>query len=136
MSAPTQAATLATVDPCSLLPRADAAQVGVTGAGNPENVGTARGCAWHTTDGAEVSVDVRTNLGLSQVQANGGTVGPVTTLGSHQSRQQQNSVGCLVAIGVTAGSRVDVQGVSTNGTPDCSAAQQAAKVIEPNLPKS
>lgn len=108
-------------------------QLGVAGNGETSHVGTARSCQWDTGV-AILEADIRTNAGLGQVQTNGGAVRDAM-IGGRQAKRQQNSVACLYALGVTSSSRVDVSASNNNG-PDCQLAQQAAQLIERNLPRS
>ncbi len=125
--------SLASASPCALLSQSDLAQLKVVVSGEPSNVGTARGCQWNTAD-ATLSLDVRTNAGLSDVQSKGA---PVTSLpvGHHQAKKSDEQGGCFVFLGVGTGERVDVSGVGNTGS-DCSLAMRAAKLVEQNLPKS
>ncbi|MGH3620167.1 MAG: DUF3558 domain-containing protein [Sciscionella sp.] len=125
--------SLASVDPCSLLTEAQQGQLGITTGGTPSDVGTARGCQWNTS-ASTLSLDVRNNAGLSQVPADGGAV-TETTVGGHRAKKRDSAGACFIFLGVTASSRVDVSGIGNTG-PNCSIAQQAAQLIERNLPRS
>jgi len=52
-------------------------------------------------------VAIRTNGGLSAYQSSGGTVADIK-VGSHQAKQETVNLSCVIAIGVTDSSRVDV----------------------------
>jgi hypothetical protein len=127
------------VKACALLSQAQVSKLGVAAPGKHQNVGTvASGCRWHTHE-AMVTVDVRTNADLSQVNANGGTKKPITVAG-REAVLEHDPYGCMVALGVGSQGRVDVTAykrVSSgqlNG--DCGTAKRAAELIAPELPKS
>lgn len=98
------------------------------------NAGSKSGCEW---DGSQftVGVDVRTNVGLAGVLANGGTISG-TTVGSHQAKLQQDPSGCMYALGVTDSSRVDVTATGNSENGQCDEALAVAKLIEKKLPSS
>jgi hypothetical protein len=58
-------------------------------------------------------------------------------IGSHPGRQLQSTISnsCLITIGVTNSSRVDVTAIATTDANQlCQLANQFAKLVEPNLP--
>ncbi|MEO6083349.1 MAG: DUF3558 domain-containing protein [Umezawaea sp.] len=126
--------SLEDIQPCSLLTKSEAEQV--TGAQReepaPEKVGSSRTCGF-SPKGKSFTVGIRTNAGLSGVQA----PGEVTdrTIGRHQAKKFVASGGsCIVAIGVTASSRVDIS-LNAGGVEDpCPLAERIAELVEPRLP--
>lgn len=73
--------------------------------------------------------------GLSQLVVQG----PVTdkTIGSHPAKVMTyptDDTACLVAIGVTSQSRVDLSIESNGGVDPCSIAMRAAELVEQHLP--
>jgi hypothetical protein len=118
---------------CSLLSAGDLSSLGVSSAPTQGTVGTAHTCeADNATD--HIIVGIRTNVGLSGFVANGGTVHDLT-IGTHQAKQEVDNTGsCLIGIGVSSSSRVDVT-VTGDGTTDpCPTAMNVAKLVEPKLP--
>lgn len=133
-STPGQSGAALPVDhPCSLLSPSDLRQVGVSVQPTEGMVGTAHECEFDSND-FSIDVGLRTNVGLADFQAAGGTV-ENTTIGSHQAKEAADSGGsCVVALGVSASSRVDVT-VTPIGTSDpCPTALNLAKLVEPKLP--
>ncbi len=102
----------------------------------------ARYCSWQRPvdangqNGYVVAVGLRDSQGLASVNTDGYTATPVQ-IGRHQGKQLQanGSGGCIVVIGVTATSRVDVTVTdSVTAASACSTANQLANVVEPQLP--
>lgn len=124
--------------PCSLLSSSDLAALGSTSTPYQDKTGDVQTCELTTaTFGAQLGVE---KLGLSQVQANGGTVNDVPING-RQGKEvvgPQGGNGCLVAVPLTETSRVDISAVmndaSATGQQTCTAALQVAKLVEPHLP--
>lgn len=121
--------------PCSLVSAAQLSALGVTAQPTKEQVGTAPSCDVET-DQDTIILSIRTNGGLDSF-TEAATGGPVhdTTVGSHQAKQSVgNSRSCIIAIGVTASSRVEVTVTGNGDTDPCPVAQTVAKDVEPNLP--
>jgi hypothetical protein len=79
-------------------------------------------------------VAIRTNVGLSGFLANGGTVHDIT-VGTHQAKQVLDDSGsCVVGIGVSDSSRVDVTATPGATADPCPVAGKLANLIEPKLP--
>jgi hypothetical protein len=119
-------------DPCSLLSQAEYSGLALTRQPEQSNLGTARGCKFgsHT---AAMALDVRTNVGLAGFEANGGKMTD-TTVGRHQAKQLLGVSGsCVIAMGVTSSSRVDVTVNSGTRTDPCPIALQVAQLVEPKL---
>lgn len=142
-SRPTSAggSALASTDPCSLITGAQARQNGLTSEG-PSNDGGSRACSWTNGTaygglGYALELAVRGSQGLADINRDGLTLSDVT-VGSHQAKQavDQTNGDCLVIIGVTDKSRVDVVISSGDSDPthSCSMATKFAKLIEPTLP--
>lgn len=133
-SSPSGGGTSLPVDhACSLLSSSDLAQLGASTSPTEEMVGTAHACDFSAGVVAMI-VGIRTNVGLNGFQANGGTVRDLT-IGRHQAKQVVDNTGsCVIGIGVTDSSRVDVT-ASGDGTSDpCPAATKLANIVEPKLP--
>lgn len=118
---------------CSLLSSADLSQLGASSAPTEGTIGTAHTCEFDNAEG-HVIVGVRTNVGLDGFNASGGTVKDIT-VGRHQAKQDVDNTGsCIIAIGVTTSSRVDVT-VTGDGTTDpCPTSMAVANIVEPKLP--
>jgi hypothetical protein len=130
------------VDPCDLLTASAAATLGVTG--QPETEDTAddpsRLCNWRVrkdtiADSYTLGVVVFEKLGLKDVIAEG-AITPLT-IGSHQAGQSLHGQGgtCSVTLAVTERSRVDVLASGRDGSKLCGPVLEAAKLVEPELPK-
>ena len=121
--------------PCSLLSSAQLTQLGVSAQPTQDMIGTAHSCEMDTAQD-HIIVGIRTNGGLdSFTQA--ATGGPVhdTTVGTHQAKQSVGNTGsCVIAIGVSASSRVEVTVTGDGSTDPCPTAVNVAKFVEPNLP--
>lgn len=124
--------SLAETDPCSLLTRSEAEQVmgPLKEDPKPEKLGSSQTCGF-SPKLASLSVGTRTNVGLAGVQAPGEVAD--LTIGGHQAKKFVAAGGsCIVAIGVSSSSRVDVV---LNGQGDsCPRALQIAELVEPKLP--
>jgi len=136
-SSPTSTAggsSLGDTDPCSLLTKSEAEQVTGPLRENPapNNLGSAKGCEFKPK-GKNLGVDIRTNVGLAGVQAPGEVID--LTIGGHQAKKFVASGGsCVVAMGVTSSSRVDVT-LNAGGVDDpCPLAVRVAELVEPRLP--
>lgn len=127
--------SLEDADPCTLLTRAEAEQVTGSLRDDParEDAGTARGCGFNAKNGS-FSVDIRTNAGLASVNAPGQVTD--VPVGRHQAKRFVGNTGsCVVAIGVTETSRVDVVLNASGGEGDpCEMATRIAELVEPRLP--
>jgi hypothetical protein len=110
-------------------------QLGVSTPPTQEMVGTEHACEMDNGQD-NILVGIRTNGGLAGfTEASSG--GPIhdTTIGSHQAKESVgNGGGCVIAIGVSASSRVEVDVDGNSGTNACPLAETVAKLIEPNLP--
>lgn len=133
-TAPSKIKDLAGTDPCSLLTKDELTQLQVKREPLREKVGTADSCGLRLP-GYSVGVDVRTSLGLSQVQSNGGQITDITVNGRKAKQVAGQAAGsCLVALDVTESSRVDVQ-VGGDSADKCEKAKQIAEMVAPKLPK-
>jgi hypothetical protein len=131
---------LTSIQPCDLL-SSDIASQYQLGSPTPGNESGARTCARHNItanngDGYVVGVGIRDSQGINDVNPGGFTV-TTDNIRSHPGRQLQStqSGSCIIAIGVTNSSRVDVTvNAGTDPIQGCQLANQFAKLIEPNLP--
>jgi hypothetical protein len=132
---------LAAMQPCDLLTSTELSQNGLTSKGSSTGSG-ARSCRWQNTDydnglGYAVGADIRDQQGIKDINTDGYSITD-DPIGHHQAKeaQQTNGDGCIVIIGVTTTSRVDVS--ANTGAADinqsCVLANQYAKLIELKLP--
>lgn len=132
---------LAAIQPCDLISQSQATQNTLVPKG-PSNEGAARNCSWSNPvadngDGYAVEIGLRDSQGLKDINTDGFTMTD-DQIGRHQGKQgEDTSTGdCLVFIGVTDTSRVDV--VISDGNSDateaCQLANHYATLIEPELP--
>lgn len=132
---------LAALQPCNLVSGSEQTQLQVSQSQSGTESG-ARYCAWQRPvdasgqNGYVVSVDLRDSQGMDSVNTGGYDV-TSETVGKHQGKQLKAtaSAGCIVVIGVSATSRVDVTATDgTATTSSCQIANQLANVVEPQLP--
>jgi hypothetical protein len=139
-SSPAASSALASMQPCDLLSSNDLSQ-NQLGSPTPENLGGARTCRWQNTtanngDGYTIGVGIRESQGINNAGTDTDTV-TTDNIGSHPGRQLQSTISgsCIIAIGVTNTSRVDVTvNAGTDPVQGCQLANQFAKLVEPNLP--
>ena len=119
--------------PCSLLSSGDLSQLGVSAQPQQVMVGTAHACNFDSADFA-LGVAIRTDGGLGAFTSAGGTVQD-TTVGKHQAKQELDNTGsCVIGIGVSASSRVDITATGDGTTDPCPTALKLANLVEPKLP--
>jgi hypothetical protein len=119
---------------CSLLSSADLEQLGASSPTTQEMVGTAHTCEFDSAD-FTMEVGIRTDVGLAGFVASGNSGVHDITIGTHQAKEELADTGsCLIGIGVSTSSRVDVV-VSPILTGDpCPTALRLANLVEPKLP--
>lgn len=121
-------------DPCKLLTKGEAEQVTGPQRKEPalEKLGSARTCQF-TPQLMSFGIGIRTNVGLTGVQSPGEVLD--LTVGSHQAKRFIASGGsCIIAIGVTPSSRVDVVFNAPSDKDPCQFAKKIADLVEPRLP--
>jgi hypothetical protein len=129
------AGSLPVNEPCSLLSSGDLTHIGVSSPPTQDMVGTAHDCSLETSD-YSIGVALRTNGGMGDFQQlPGGTVQNIT-VGNHSAKQEKvdSSSSCVVVVGVTSSSRVDVTATGDGNTDPCPTALAVAKLVEPKLP--
>jgi predicted small secreted protein len=126
------------LQPCDLLGADAVSQNQLT---QPESAtgSGARSCKWDNTTakngaGYALGVDVRDSHGLADANKSGYTA-TADNVGGHNGLQLETSTGndCIIVLGVTSSSRVDVV-ISTSGGGACQIANQFAHLVEPHLP--
>jgi Protein of unknown function (DUF3558) len=138
-SSTTTASGTQSLQPCNLLTASDLARYGLHKTDSGTALG-ARTCNWQnvTTNGGAgyaVGVDIRDNQGVSTANTQGYTVTTVT-LGTHHGVQLASPGACVVILGVTNTSRVDIGGNDgyANQDQSCAEANNIANLVEPKLP--
>lgn len=123
---------LASLNACSLLSASEATSLGLPSVGAKLNAGAHSGCEW---EGSQfiVEVDVRVDVGMAGVVSTGGPI-TSTTIGHHAARQTNDQAGCLIAMGVTASSRVDAAATGITDAGQCAEARAVAEFVEKRLP--
>lgn len=123
----------ADLQPCDLLTADELAQFNL-GEGVEDELGPARQCKWQASGQQTVAVGVIDELGTDQVQTSGSK--EPMKVGSHDAVRYDGVLGtCVVAIGVTDSSRVDVTAAADGDLQKaCTVAKQAAQLVEPKLP--
>lgn len=132
---------LASTDPCSLLDASVISQnqlsQGKSGTG-PGN----RNCRWNSAPGASgagyvIAISIYDHAGLDQLSTTGYSV-ENDSIGQHQGRISKgtSSGTCIVSLGVSSTSRVDVFADDSGGNlaASCAIATQAAPSVEQKLP--
>ncbi|HEX5118547.1 MAG TPA: DUF3558 family protein [Pseudonocardiaceae bacterium] len=134
-------AALAALQPCDLLDSSVQSQNGVISSG-PKSGSGARSCRWTkkvslNAPGFVIGADIRDSQGISDFTSDGYAM-TNESIGHHQAVQAKQTSGdvCVVIIGVTPTSRVDVTANTSDSDIDaaCTLANQYAKLIEPKLP--
>jgi hypothetical protein len=124
--------------PCTLLPSSGATEMGFSGQGNEQKVGSARRCQWRITgatikDSFTVSVGLWDTAGLKDLSGTDAPT-PVPTVGKHEAVRIKDTAGCSIFMGVTEKSRVDTAANGGSVDKACELALKLATLIEPELP--
>lgn len=131
---------LAGIDPCSLLSDAEIAAYGNFGEPAPQNHGDDRSCNWQTQQGSGdsigISVDIRNSQGVSDANDAGLGIDTTEVGGRQVARIPTQTGGCIIAIGVTESSRVDVRSNAFDNQKSCDIADDLAGIVEPKLPEA
>jgi hypothetical protein len=131
---------LSSIQPCGVLDSSQISQNGLTDQEASSGSG-ARSCTWSNDNfddgnGYALKVDIRDSQGLTDFSTAGYSVTD-DPIGGHQGKQAQRTggPGCIIAIGVSPTSRVDVTAeTASDANQACMVANQYAKLIEPKLP--
>ncbi|MFD2803118.1 DUF3558 family protein [Prauserella oleivorans] len=131
--------SLAELDPCSLLDVNDIEKYGPVRQPLPEQVGSARTCQW-LPDRGNTAADMPTTFII--LRENGG-VRDLPDMGQGVQYQELDGreygrvagpSGCVIAIGVTDESRVDVQVTGVDASRACEMVDELARLVEPKVP--
>lgn len=130
--------SLDVIDPCALLTTDEVHQFEAN-QGIPKTLGGARKCQWLIPGGNGVfSADLRNSQGLKDIVVGSGTLSD-QRVGDHPGKALKEDGGtgtCMIVIGITESSRVDVLGSYKADTAKaCDLAMRVATLIEPRLPK-
>ncbi|OLR90847.1 hypothetical protein BJP25_30245 [Actinokineospora bangkokensis] len=135
---PSSRGSLASIDPCELVPESGKGELGLTGFGEAEKAPSSWGCSWQVKGSTiassyTIAVIVYPKVGLDDVV---GQDKQETTVGSHKAVRSLRSGGggCSYAMEVAEKSRVEVLAVGGDGGQLCGPALQLAMAIEPQVP--
>jgi hypothetical protein len=120
---------------CSLLSPGDLSRLGVSSAPTQGMIGTSHTCEADTA-ADHIIVGIRTNGGLSVYPSTSGNVHDLT-IGTHQAKEDADNSGsssCVIAIGMTTSSRIDIAATGDGITDPCPVAMTVANLVEPKLP--
>jgi hypothetical protein len=133
--------SIANLDPCSLLNSTARSQLGLTDSGEPDDIGSARGCKWRLRGASETwifAVDIRGSVGIKDIPPDSHPK-PLPDIGSHKAVQTAEVGGpgaCSVVLGVTESSAATSSVLAgTNTQKACDLAAQMATLVEPGLPR-
>ncbi|GAA3004723.1 DUF3558 domain-containing protein [Actinokineospora diospyrosa] len=127
------------IKPCELLSTADARGLGVVEEPRTKTTKDTNSCRWRVekpvaADSYSIDITHYLDRGLKDLVSSE-TPTPVN-VGSHEAVQAPgiSAAGCVVALGLTAESRVDVYVTGGNQGRMCAPALDVAKIIDPKLP--
>ncbi|GLW90857.1 DUF3558 domain-containing protein [Actinokineospora globicatena] len=127
------------IKPCSLLSAADVAELGITTAGKPNETKGSATCLWRVekplaAESYDVGVTYYKQRGVDDLVTEH-TREPVQ-VGKHKGVKALGDTdsGCIIALGITATSRVDVRAIGGDSAGLCGAAMAAAERVETRLP--
>ncbi|WP_084789349.1 DUF3558 family protein [Saccharomonospora iraqiensis] len=132
--------SLADIAPCSLLSNDELSEYGTFPPGERDDRGVGRACRFQrdrdpTEPGRVVAVNLREEQGVGDVIEQGYGVQRAESNGRKYA-QVPSAGACLIAIGVTSTSRVDIHVVATEGRQkSCEIADEIGAIVEPKLPK-
>lgn len=119
-------------DVCSLLSASDLQRIGVSSSPTQTTIGVAPSCQMDSPADS-IAVSIFPNDGLSTLNV----TGPIHSIkvGSHHAEQEVDNTGsCIIAIGITSSSSVDVTSTGNGNNDPCPGATNVAQLIEPKLP--
>jgi Protein of unknown function (DUF3558) len=125
-------------DPCSLLNAAELTPLGFSGPGKTDSVKGAPTCVWSKPEGT-LGV-VSSPRGLGELNLGAATLVTPVTIGSHSGvrvQEVEGAVGdCGITLAVTNTSSMSVDAFIAGKTAEaCALAEQAARLVEPKLPR-
>ncbi|TLW93512.1 DUF3558 domain-containing protein [Saccharomonospora piscinae] len=132
----------ADIDPCSLLSDEEIGQFGEFDGPSKRVVGSGQVCTWQgakETVGDQaplVNLVVRDNVGLSGVVDMGDGLTPGATENTGRALVRTMSPdGCLIAMKITSGSRLDVDVAEVSGDDACDLAGKMVEIVDTRLPR-
>ncbi|PPK66678.1 DUF3558 domain-containing protein [Actinokineospora auranticolor] len=133
--------SLADINPCDMLTSAVKAQLRITDAGKPSDVGSGRGCDWHA-EGTKrpwvLSVTLYDKLAADDVSTDL-QVKPLPDINNRKAVQitDKNGLGeCTVSVAVTKSSSLAAMAMADGDeAKGCEVARTMAELIEPTLPR-
>lgn len=130
--------SLQSVDPCTWLTSGELAQLGLP-AGKKQSIGGSRGCGWPAApDGYALQIAIWDTQGIKEIATQGGRLSN-QPVGKHDGKRLEEPAsatgGCMITVGVTSSSRVDVvvTEVDLDTAKACGVATQIATKIESKL---
>ncbi|WP_170224284.1 DUF3558 family protein [Actinokineospora cianjurensis] len=127
------------IKPCSLLSASDRTALGITADGKPDGVKGASVCRWRVekpraADSYTVSVTFYAEHGVDDLVSSQEKT-PVQ-LGKHKGVKALGDMdaGCVIALEISATSRVDVRAIGGDSAALCEPAMVAAEKVEARLP--
>ncbi|WP_084477267.1 DUF3558 family protein [Actinokineospora enzanensis] len=138
-SSSTAGGPLAKLDPCDMLTDAGKSQLGVSGAGQPDDLGSGRSCLWKVR-GPEYTTSFRITLydhaGIDDLPSDLNNKA-LPDIGGHKAVQTigDGTKACSVSLAVTASTRAAVLIVAgADQTKACELAENTAAALAPQLP--
>ncbi|WP_116206841.1 DUF3558 family protein [Amycolatopsis circi] len=130
-------ASLAKLDPCTLLSPQDRSSAGLTGQGKPKTIGEARACDWTVPSTFGVTVTLDETNGLANLDLSDGKR-TKKDVGSHQAVQvsgRRGTCAVLLDVGGAQSVQIDVNNANfADSALACSRASDVAGLLEPKLP--
>ncbi|GAA2984227.1 Protein of unknown function (DUF3558) [Actinokineospora diospyrosa] len=127
------------IAPCSLLSGADAKALGITDGGEADEIKGASSCLWRVekplaADSYSIDVTYYERRSVADLVTDHERV-PVE-VGDHKGVKALGDMdsGCIIALEVTATSRVDVRAIGGDSAGLCGVAMAAAELVEVRLP--
>ncbi|MGQ0840280.1 DUF3558 domain-containing protein [Actinokineospora sp.] len=130
---------LTDTDPCTLLPDAGKTELGLSGSGEPDDIGSGRGCKWRLRGPKDTyifGVDIYDTLGIKDLP-NDINNRQLPNIGDRPAVETglTGAETCSVTMGVTETSRVSTTAVAgVDRAKACQLALRLAELIEPGLP--
>ncbi|MER7013381.1 DUF3558 family protein [Saccharopolyspora sp. NPDC000359] len=124
------------VDPCQAVASGDAAQLGVEGSGEAENLSSSRTCTWKISTGGVFSVTADDKYSVDELNLSNGRV-EEASLGGMATKIIRESVGpgdCAVVFDSSPSSSIQIDVVVPRDTEAaCQLAQKATPLVAKNL---
>lgn len=130
---------VADLDPCTLLSTSELADYGNLEGPKDPGFQSVRACDWQTPVGADeglvIGVAVRDDAGVRDANDTGSGIDFTEVDGREVARIPDAGGHCIIALGVTDSSRVDVNVTAPDTQRACEIADEVAGIVEPKLPE-